>query len=340
MTRIHICYEFKEGPWGGGNQFLQTFRKWCRDASLYAENPSDADAIVFNSHHMIDRVAKLRRAFPGKLFIHRIDGPIHLVRGRDSLVDRIVHAANTGLADGTVFQSEWSRRENIRCGMRCSGPWVVVHNTAEPSLFHPAGDYARAPDARIRIVISSWSSNRRKGFDVYEYLDTHLDFTKYQVSFIGNTESTFVNLQTFPPMDSTQLARTLRAHDIYLTASVDDPCSNSLIEAIQCGLLPVCRQSGGHPELTAGQGVLFHDTDDVLAAIDQASSRVSSAEFQRRALRPRVAAEEYYEFIARLRRDGSSLRQRTALSGVFNHTKLRFWMVVHRAYTRFNLMAS
>src|SRR3546814_6833227 len=48
--RIHIFYEFQDGPFGGGNQFLKALADFLRDAGRYAVCPNDADVILFNSH--------------------------------------------------------------------------------------------------------------------------------------------------------------------------------------------------------------------------------------------------------------------------------------------------
>ena len=55
-------------------------------------------------------------------------------------------------------------------------------------------------------------------------------------------------------MDKNKLSVFLRKHKLYITASKNDPCSNSLLEAIACGLTPLGLKSGGHPELINDKG--------------------------------------------------------------------------------------
>src|SRR3546814_10291870 len=79
--RIHIFYEFQDGPFGGGNQFLKALADFLRDAGRYAVCPNDADVILFNSHRRSasDRfrgIADLKRRRPDLLVVHRVDGPM------------------------------------------------------------------------------------------------------------------------------------------------------------------------------------------------------------------------------------------------------------------------
>jgi glycosyltransferase involved in cell wall biosynthesis len=61
----------------------------------------------------------------------------------------------------------------------------------------------------------------------------------------------------------------LRAQDIYLAASRDDPCSNALLEALACGLPAAYLRSGGHPELVGAAGVAFDDPEELPAALSR-----------------------------------------------------------------------
>jgi len=88
--KIHILYNFQLGPWGGGNQFLKALKNEFENQGIYEENPQKADVILFNSHHNFDKVFRTKVRFPQKIFIHRIDGPIQVVRGRDEVLDKVI----------------------------------------------------------------------------------------------------------------------------------------------------------------------------------------------------------------------------------------------------------
>jgi hypothetical protein len=153
---------------------------------------------------------------------------------------------------------------------------VVIGNAPDAQYFHPP-DVPQARTGPLRVIATSWSSNWRKGFDIYRWLDSNLDPTRLRMTFVGNSPIRFKRIEHLPATDSAQLGQLLRAHDVYITASVDDPCSNALIEAMACGLVPVARRSGGHSEIVGASGVLFDGRHDVLQALERAGTTVVGA---------------------------------------------------------------
>ena len=264
--RVNILFDFVDGPWGGGNQFLKSLRNRLVREGIYETDSNVADVILFNSHHRIDEVLDHKYRYPEKLYIHRVDGPVFLIRGKDRDIDGNIFLINQLVADGTVFQSNWSRMRCIAQGMKPPKYQAVIFNAPDPEIFWPR---PRSPiyGRKIRLIATSWSANEKKGFDIYRYLDESLDFDRYEMSFVGNAPCGFKNIRYVAPIESAKLADELRRNDIFITGSLDDPCSNSLIEALHCGLPAVARDSGGHPEIIGGGGALFKDTTDVIGAI-------------------------------------------------------------------------
>jgi glycosyltransferase involved in cell wall biosynthesis len=271
--KLHILYDFKDGPWGGGNQFLKALKHALVQRGAYSEDPFSAQAVLFNSHHFgahdkaLETLHAIRRQKPEVPFIHRVDGPIKLVRGGQLATDKMIFLANELLADGTIFQTHWSWKNSLKLGMRPAEPVTQILNAADPEVFN--ADNKKPHSRKLRLIATSWASNMRKGFDVYQYLDAHLDFTRFDMTFIGNSPVAFRNIKSAPPVDSRELASILRQHDIFITASVNDPCSNSLIEGLSCGLPALVRNSGGHPEIIGQGGLTFDGVTDVLSVLDE-----------------------------------------------------------------------
>jgi len=275
--KIHILYEMQDGAWGGGNQFQKALRGYLQERDAYAEEIEKTDAIFTNSHHWgknLWEVFKLKRYNPKLVIIHRVDGPISVVRAQSQsmMVDMAIIRFNDFFADGTIFQSKWSKRQCFSIGMNHQKPNVVVLNAPDPEIFYTA-TRSQKQNYKIRLMASSWSGNWRKGFDIYQYLDENLDFSRYEVTFVGNSPVTFKNIVQKAPLPSQELADELRRHDFYITGSIDDPCSNSLIEAMHCGLIPIARNSGGHPEIIRKTGVLYEGVKDVISKIEHAVRR-------------------------------------------------------------------
>jgi glycosyltransferase involved in cell wall biosynthesis len=306
---IHILFPFRDGPWGGSNQFLRALRDELQNAGVWADRPEDAGIVLFDSFNAAAEVIACKRRLPHVPFVQRIDGPISLYRGRDRHVDHLIYALGAAIADGIIFQSHYSQRANLALGMPDPARSAVILN-APNAEFHPA-EVRAAASGRIRLIASSWSANWNKGFDVYRHLDEHLDFDRYEMTFVGNSPIEFRNIRLVPPLDSAGLAALMRSHDLYVTASRNDPCSNSLAEALASGLPAVVLNSGGHPELLGNGGTVFEGPDDVLAAIDRASANLAA---WRAALSIRTIAGVAGEYRAFLSRVHATVRPPRALS--------------------------
>lgn len=265
--RLHILKELIDGPWGGGNQFLKNLRNAWRAEGIYAESPVDAQGILLNSHHNLPDAVILKYRFPEKVFVHRLDGPIYLGRKNGQKLDNFIFYAAGLISEGVVFQSAFSRGLCLAAGMKTPQVESTIMNAPDPNLFYPKKGHKIGKKGRL--IATSWSTNSTKGFDIYEFLDQHLDFERFQMTFVGNSSVQFKNIQLVPPQNSADLAMLLREHDIFITASRVDPCSNSLVEGLHCGLPAVARKSGGHPEIVGEAGTLFKGEDDVIDAINK-----------------------------------------------------------------------
>jgi glycosyltransferase involved in cell wall biosynthesis len=302
MLRINIQFPFdKHG--GGGNQFLKALKRCFTEQNIYENSPSKADVILFNSHHEFDEVFSIRKEFPDKLFIHRVDGPIHLARGRDRVLDNIILKFNDLVADGTIFQSHWSRECNRKSIGFSSRYETVIFNAPDNDIFNPAGKTDFHTAEKIKLVSSSNSSNMRKGFEIYDFLDKNMDFSRYEMTFIGNSPIKFNNITWIKPVSSGRLAAILKESDIYIFASRSEACSNSLIEALSCGLPAVAINSSSNPELIGECGELFDGTKDVINKIDNVVKNYHSHNAKIPEFRIERVARQYYEFASTIYHD-------------------------------------
>ncbi len=194
--------------------------------------------------------------------VHRVDGPIGVYRGFDDGTDARIATINREFADATIFQSHYSLQKHQELGLTFKSP-AVIPNAPDPAIFSAAGRIPFDPSRKIRLISVSWSDNINKGAPVYQWLDENLDWSRFEYTFIGRSPVTFKHIRMIAPVASADLARELRQHDLYITASKNDPCSNSLLEALACGLPALYLNSGGHPEITGGAGLAF-DTPETI----------------------------------------------------------------------------
>ena len=260
---LGIFHEFRPPPYGGGNQFLLALVRELEGRGLGVEVnrlSGGTRACLFNSFNF--DFARLRRFVRDDVrMVHRVDGPIGVYRGFDDGTDRRIAAVNRDLADATILQSRFSLEKHRELGLELKHP-VVIHNAVDPAIFHPPATHepARHP---LRVIATSWSDNPRKGADVLEWLDRHLDLDSYELTFAGNTQARLERIRVVGSLGSEPLAELLRAQDVYLAPSQDDPSSNALLEALACGLPAAFRRSGGHPELVGEAGVGFDNAEEL-----------------------------------------------------------------------------
>ena len=281
---IAVFHTFRAPPYGGGNQFLLGLIKELKRKGLDARASSGIGrrtrACLFNSFNF-ESEDLVPASFTRCRKVHRVDGPIGLYRGTDDEVDRKIWSFNQTFADATVFQSNYSLKAHEALGLDFRSP-VVIPNAVDPEIFHAKGGLPRDPRRKVRLISTSWSDNPAKGAATYKWLEERLDWTRFEYTFVGRSPITFDRIRTLPPVDSATLAGILRQHDVYVTASRNDACSNALLEALACGLPALAVRSGGNPELVGQGGALFAGTEDLVERLDEV---VSDYERRRESIR-------------------------------------------------------
>jgi glycosyltransferase involved in cell wall biosynthesis len=261
---LSVFHEYVPPPSGGGHQFVRALSRELERRGLRLEAnriSGDTKTCLFNSFNF--DAARLRRfAREDVRMVHRVDGPIGVYRGFDDGTDKHIIELNRAFADATVVQSRYSLEKHAELGLELRSP-VLIPNAPDPEIFHPPAALTPPTGRRLRVIATSWSDNPRKGADVLEWLDRHLDEDELEVTFAGRTETEFERIRVVGPLASQELAELLRAQDVYLAASRDDPSSNALLEGLACGLPAAFLRSGGHPELVGEGGLGFDDAEEL-----------------------------------------------------------------------------
>jgi glycosyltransferase involved in cell wall biosynthesis len=269
---VALWHAFRPPPWGGGNQFMLALQKALtrRGVRVLENTVGDADVSILQSIGFdVPRFRRRHGRAPYRV-IHRIDGPFQLVRGleSDSKTDVELFALNEACATATVLQSAWSFRNTVALGHRPVNP-VIIHNAADGDIFHRRGRVPFSRHRRVRLISTSWSDNVKKGHGMYRWLEDHLDWDRFEYTFVGRTQEEFRRIKVVPALPSEELADVLRQHDVYITASRPDACSNALIEALTCGLPALYVNDGGHPELVGYGGLPFSTSEELLVALER-----------------------------------------------------------------------
>ena len=62
--KVKIEFTLKDSPWGGGNQFLSGLKQHLTDVGKFTSLACEADIILFDSFHDINKVLLAKKAKP------------------------------------------------------------------------------------------------------------------------------------------------------------------------------------------------------------------------------------------------------------------------------------
>lgn len=298
--KAYIYYQMKDSAFGGANQFLKALKVFLVSQNVYAESIEEADIVLFNSMIPYEEIFEAKYKYPEKIFVHRVDGPCKLYNNMSDKRDDMVYRLNNIVADATVFQSEYSREKSLEMGCPRGKYETTITNACDKGIFYSNDNKESFVGRKLKLIATSFSDNWKKGFKTYQWIDENLDFNRYEMTFIGKAPCTFNNIKHLSPMDSKSLADMLRRSDIYITASENDPCSNSLIEAMACGLPVLALNSGGHPELVGKRGEVFNKVIEIPSLLDKIEENYTVYRNSERYADMENVGEQYVEFLQML----------------------------------------
>ena len=341
--RISILYNFRDTVWGGANQFLKALRNAFIEMGCYEDFPHKADILIFISYPFGNEkaynIVKKLKSNQNCIVVNRMNGPISLYRDTDLEVDNINFHFNHYVADGTIFQSEWSRQQCYNLGLKQNKYETVIINSVNKNIFYKSHQTSRSEShKKIKLIAVSWSDNIKKGFDIYSYLDTHLDFKKYSMTFVGNSPVEFKNITHISPLPSDKLADKFREHDILIYASQIETCSNTLLEALHCGLPAVARNNSSQPQIVSNAGILFEDTSDILSSIDTLAWNLEHYITNIQLHSIDQISREYYDFCSSIYSDLKSSKYQAKKWGTLTYADINCRIIHWKCLSRIKSM--
>ena len=269
--KISINAKPVEGPFGGGSQFIRDLTKYLEQSGYdvtFSLRESNVDLILMihpNRNLSIVRygmnaIRSYITCYPNTLLVHRVN-ICDSHRGTE-IEDKVMLDANK-LADYTVFISSFLKDYYISIGFDSHRPHTIIQNGADENVFNPTGRADWKPNEKLKIVTHHWSKAYTKGFDIYERLDLLLGTDPFRELFeftvIGNVPKGlhFKHTRRIEPLTGTELARALKEHHVYITASRNEGAGMHHIEGMRCGLPILYLDSGALPEYCSPYGIEF-----------------------------------------------------------------------------------
>jgi glycosyltransferase involved in cell wall biosynthesis len=239
------------------------------------DDPACDAILVIGGTRRLDRLWRAKRR--GARIVQRLNGMnwLHRVGGFNAGGSRHFLRAEYGnwllafirsrIADGIVYQSEFARGWWERVYGARPGPWRVVHNAVDLSIYTPHGEHERPANVlRLLLVEGSLMGGYELGLEHAVGLAERLSQAhrlKVELMIVGRVAPAVQaawSARAAIPLRWAGLAPGERipwidrsAHLLY-SADLNAACPNSVIEALACGLPVAAFDTGALPELVLG----------------------------------------------------------------------------------------
>lgn len=223
---------------GGGWSFISNFIK-AMQGNITDYN--QADIFFIPSASMVSRDEVQQAKQDGKKIILRCDNIIRNSRNRNTGMSRMKDFSDW--ADLVIFQSEFA--EELLNPYLQTEQWKVIYNSVDERIFN---DKNRV-DGNSRYVYGKHSSDETKNWEMarvaYQQLqeddkDATLNLfgrfdgnlEEYNFDFYNSEQYRYWGYITDPQV----MANIYKQSDWFIYTYFNDACSNSLIEALMCGV--------------------------------------------------------------------------------------------------------
>lgn len=280
--KVFFTFKPKGGSFGGGSFFVTNMIEYLKNRGckitytletgidiIFITDPRKGKKGSSKSYY-IDDIIQYKKRNPKVKILHRIN-ECETKREKSIGIDQLL-LKTMKIADRIVFITQWLQDYFVKKYNISTKNCSVVVNGCNPNFFFPPNENQEKiieERTKVKLITHHWSSNYLKGFEIYnkidEYLGKHSD--DFELTFVGNYNENYKpkNITVLPPECDLRLGNILREHDIYLTASQNEPCGMHQLEGMSCGMPILYRQgSGGIKETCGNAGLEFSDFNDFL----------------------------------------------------------------------------
>lgn len=268
--KVLINRRIVDGPWGGGNKFTKSLKKYLieNNHQVVERFHDDIDVIHLQDLHAdqlgidVNVALKYKHVVNSNVkIIHRVND-MDLGRYDDKPWRDDLYLKCSEYLDGTVFVSEWTKNFFMDKGWKCKKNFVIS-NGVDKEIFYPAPQLKKK-NGKVNIVTHHWSYNKGKGFDIYEKIDKLVrDNTDFTFTYIGRERGTFKNTTVISPIVGKELGEELTSYDLYVSASEYENCPNHVLESLACEIPTYACHLGGASLDMVGEDHVFKSWDEL-----------------------------------------------------------------------------
>lgn len=230
---------------GGGWVFTRNIMKALAGKVEFVDVLKDADIYFIPGPTLAERAEVTEAKRLGKKIVFRVDNVPRNSRNRNTGTSRLYDFAQ--IADSVIYQSEWAKNW-IMPFVKKDGH--VILNGCDTDIFKPEGE-KNIKEGKPQYLYSRYNRDEIKRWEKAWYLfqmiyydnpKAHLwivgrftpEYSEYGFDFFGGAEERFRYLGLIEEQE--EMARIYRAADFFLYTYEMDACSNTLVEAVMCGL--------------------------------------------------------------------------------------------------------
>jgi len=254
--KIHLVNDSKQG-FGGGWTFMRNIEKGLAGKASVT-SLEESDVVLVSGATMVSRDTVDHAKSLGKKLVLRVDNIPRNSRNRNTGTSRLLDFARK--ADAVVYQSQWAK-DYVQPFIQKDGR--VILNGCDTDVFNTTGAKHQFSGGQPVYLYSRFSRDETKRWEEawYRYQIVQRQTPRAKLVIVGSFSEEQVqynfdfymneNIEYMGVVADPQvMAEIYRGADYFTMTYYNDACSNTLIEAICCGMsIVMVSLTGGTPEI-------------------------------------------------------------------------------------------